>query len=1255
MVTFTTSAGSKFNGQTQVDTTDTSEYEPDINTKIIESESLLDNDKLTTVSESDTVTGDKDTKNITFTTQKRATPLSVYGQFSEGFIDSIMFLPDTVIKEVALGISDTYNLGWSEDDVFQFADLISKRKLGYMAGSTGVGISTDSSSPGLVTGDKYILESEEPGNEWEKWSRMSGDLAGLSATFFTGAGFINAMKTPMKYRKMVEVSPGKYEWITDVSKIRQAGKGEWGLTGAGQDYLNWIANNPLKAAQLDLLFSTGAATGIYTADRQLTPEFREQHPVLSSLIETGALVVGSLAAPAVVLTTAKGVQGAGILLTKTPLAGTTIKLTGQYLKKLLSLRSVAAQREYIRSLQDQVDEAVYKQIKDVWQAAINDPASVIPREVALLTKQNVVGGEALQALRSQFFKEGMNEEEISAQLFKMLNNTETGTITIGNQDFTVGQLAKAALQAYENVLRNSGKYSEIEILQMLQNQKLQLSIAQQAPSAKNISTQMAIEAKASGEQLNLIMDRKQTNQNILKGFYENMFVTDEHAPLIVIDNLSGRIIQSNAIKKEILDQADVLSNIAGQSNIKPISGADAVSGGQNIRQIIEANRKLAMEPFVAEDSLINTLGPNMKVTNFKDFKKNLLEKIWGPNQKASYFEDPDTLPPVIQKIINTPDNQPISLLDIWKLYSTVTNQLFDASMAKSMGLGGKEAYANLYMTQQALFDFMKTKMIPLRTLDDGTARTLDKFFTDYKAQVADIYNKGAVFKMNRVQAGGGYYTPPEQVAAEFLKNSETAKNFKVLVDNVSDPLEQTQLNNAVRDVIMDKIYKANIINKNGAIDTIKLNKWMEKNDAWLKFWPNIKEGLLNSKTLTDDAANRTIALKTRNENIEKNFIREKLAPIIDIVNSEIQATAQGTAAGISGETQDLLIYTVNDLIKRALKDPALMKTLRNASETQFGKTDAKNAFRSMVWKNIGDTIPLENGAAVKKWMESEPGKEVLKLMYNNNEIKALKTIIDAYETVFRVPDPAAIADITPPGIKKIQEQLGTSVQGMSSIIRSWKEGRVSGRNTLIYLVGRLFSSQQKRKIQALYFEAFSNPDVANFLSKDLFINYNLSKGGFGYFEGLQKNEATRVSNYLWNIGIKLSVEDLMEPPVIVSDSKDYTLTDDGVQVNDSNEGTVPSENPTKLERISPDQREVPEIPEASLNMNIPDVVPASQLANQNEIQLASAPMANNITPERFSSFYPYDTTGQMIASRNTVTMAQGGIVNAAPKTRQRVL
>jgi hypothetical protein len=282
----------------------------------------------------------------------------------------------------------------------------------------------------------------------------------------------------------------------------------------------------------------------------------------------------------------------------------------------------------------------------------------------------------------------------------------------------------------------------------------------------------------------------------------------------------------------------------------------------------------------------------------------------------------------------------------------------------------------------------------------------------------------------------------------------------------------------------------------------------------------------------------------------------------------------------------------------------------------------------------------------------------MKLMYNNNQIKTLKTLIDAYDTIYRIPDPAAIADITPPGIKKIQEQLGTSVQGMSSIIRSWKEGRVSGRNTFIYLASRLFSTQQKRKIQAAYFEAFSNPDLANFLSKDLFINYNLSKGGFGYFTELNKNEAKKVSKLLWQqLGIKIPASDLMEPPVIISDSKEYTVTDDGVTVKDTSEGAIPSQDPTKFERVAPEENKH-EIPMTNLNINMPDVVPASQLANQNNAQLASAPISSNITEQAFTSYFPYDTTGQMIAANRDAGImgaAEGGIVNAGPKTRQRVL
>ena len=1192
----------------------------------------------------------KETETFTFSTKKRATPLSVYQSFSEGFNQNLMTLPDKTIRKIALGISDTYNLGWKEEDVFQFADLIYKNKLGYMSGSTGATIINTGQGPGLVLGDQYLTESGFPENEWEKWSHLTGDFTALSLQMMTGAGWMNASKV-MKYRKLVETKPGTWNWVTDPAKIINAEKKYPGLTAAGQDYLNWVANNPLKAAQIDLLITSGAATGIYTADRQLTPEFKEEHPILSSLVQTGAMVVGSLAQPMVVIGTTKALKGGGILLSKTPFAGTAIKFTGGILSDLLSLRSVAAQRDYIRKMSKTVDKAVYNQIKDVWQAAINDPSSVIPRQIATVTKNQVVGGEALKALRNEFINNGMDDAAISAKLFEMLNDTTSKKILIGQNEFEVGVLAEAALKSYENVLRNEGKLSEIQILEAISNQRLQLSIAQQAPSAKNIATQTSIEAKASGEQINYILQRKQTNENVLKGFYENMFVTNEHAPLIVIDDMSGRILQSNAIKKEILESSDVLSKIASQTDIAPLSGAEAISEGQTIREIIDTNRKLAMKPFEAEDALINTLGPNMNVSNFKDFQKTLLETLYGPTGKATYFENPEEFPLIIQKILNMPSDQKINLLDVWKLYKQITNAAFDAGLAKSLGISGKDAYSNLYMTQQALMDFMKTKMIPLRTLDDGTARSLDKFFSDYKTKVADIYNKGAVFKMNQIQPGGGYYTAPEKVADHFLKSSDTAKNFKVLIDNISDPTEQAQLQTAVRDVILDKIYKSNIINKEGVLDTIKLSKWMEKNDSWLQYWPDIKSQLFNSRKLTNDAGNRIIALKSRHENIERNFMNEKLRPLIDIVNSEIAASAKGTPiTAQSVETQGNFIYTVNDLIKKALTDPVLMKRLRDASGTKFSNNPAeKNAFRDLVWQNVGDMIPLENGAKIKQWMESPAGEQVMKLMYTPYERKTLKTLVNAYETVYRIPDPKAIADTTPPGIQKIQEQLGTSVQGSSSIIRAWKEARISGTNTLIYLASRLFSTQQKRKIQALYFEAFSNPDIAAFLSKDLFIS-NVDKGGFGYFNGLNKTEATKVSRFLWvNGGLKISVEDLMEPPVVISDDSEYMI-ENGQVIPVEGEGVVESESNTKEKSETTD--EIPEIP---LSFNRPDIVPASQLANQNTTELVSAaPISNNITEERFSSFYPYDTTGQMIASQN-ITMAQGGIVNAIPNIRQKVL
>ena len=67
--------------------------------------------------------------------------------------------------------------------------------------------------------------------------------------------------------------------------------------------------------------------------------------------------------------------------------------------------------------------------------------------------------------------------------------------------------------------------------------------------------------------------------------------------------------------------------------------------------------------------------------------------------------------------------------------------------------------------------------------------------------------------------------------------------------------------------------------------------------------------------------------------------------------------------------------------------------------------------------------------------------------------------------------------------------------------------------------------------------------------------------------------------------------------------------------------------------------------------------PASQLSQgveMNDIMemVSKTPSGTEVTEEQFASYFPHDTTGQMIAARGA---AEGGIMNAAPKTRQRII
>jgi len=1211
-----------------------------------------------------TDTGQKEeTKTLKYQSKsmRAATPLSVINQFSDGFIEALLALPDYTVEKTAQGISDTFNLGWNDDDIFQFADLINKGKIGYMGGATYIG--GDGMTPELI--EALSL----PQNEWEKWARLSGEISGLGASFFTGGTLLNLASAPMKYRKLVQTANGKWEWVTDAAKIAQADKKYPGLTGSAQEYMNWIANNPLKAAQLDLLFSTGGATGLYTADRNMTEEFKEQHPILASLVETGALLVGSLAAPGVVLGTAKTLQGGGILLTKTPVAGPILKFTGNVLSELWSKRSVAAQRAYIRKImKENIEPKIAKQIQEQYEIAMNDPSTLYPKNVAMVVKSNVVSGDAINALKQEFRDNGASEEEAMTKIWNLILKTANDakpieslsggetigtavvkTVQIGNKEYELGELAEQALQAYYRQLQTKGNLSEQQIQKMIDSARLQLSMAETAPSASSINTQGALEATASGERLGSIIDRKQTNKKIIQSFNDALFPTDEHAATVVIDSLSGKILSVNKIGQTVEDLEREAILLAKES-LPVLQGETKVSIGQNLRQTAINLKKEAMAPFEREDLYINEFGDGIKVANFNWYQDTLRHAIYGKTGKPGLLDIPEEMPAIIQKILNLDANP--SVLEVWRLYKGLSDQAFDAGLSASMGQGpGKAGYHNLQLAQEKLMSFMQDAMVKIGD------RKLSQFFQEYKVKVANIFNRNAAFKVNMRTVGGGYLTADELVPYEYFKTAETAKQFGLVYNSMPTNTEaqvaaKQQVFKNIEAVILDMIWNGKggagqIVNKEGIIDARKLNQWIEKNDTWLHKFGDIKGRLLNLKDTQKKIATRIETQNARIDNITATMRDEKLKPLIDIVNSEIRAGMDAVPESIRGEVQDNLIYTVNQLVQKALIDPVLMRRL--SQEMGFGTkmvwndpAGIANSFRKLIWQNVGDKIKIENPGKVIEWMESATGKNVLNLVYTKPQQGNLRTILNAYEVVFTTPLPTGSAESQMPWIAGITKVLGSSPQSLTSIRRAWSEGRISGANVLIYVASRLVTAQQKQMFDKIYYQAFSDPKIAEQLAKNLKFK---NQSGFFYDKPIKEWAAKKVQEFLFSNGISLPLEVLTEPPLIITNDTEYEIKPSLKEIR------VPLKfGEDEQSRLAP------------MNMEIPDVVQASRLAGPTQDERKGVEMAETaavettptgtIMEEDYASFFPHDTTGQMIAARRA---AEGGIMSVNKQQRQRVL
>ena len=231
-----------------------------------------------------------------------ASPMSVLSQFTHTFIQSLFALPDEVVKQVAQELSDSLNLGWSDQDIFDFSDFVNKGKIGdekYL----GLEVSPEYSwlfpqppgdkniheileTDGREAAIKAMEEMGIPRNKFEKAAAIAGDFAAISA-FIYGGGYLG--NVPKAFPKGT-TAKDLFKMANSMPKGTQTAN-LWGSM-ITNDMMQFIRTNPGKAALFDLMGAGGAGYALATVQEKITPEFREKHPFLAALAEIWSSRIG---------------------------------------------------------------------------------------------------------------------------------------------------------------------------------------------------------------------------------------------------------------------------------------------------------------------------------------------------------------------------------------------------------------------------------------------------------------------------------------------------------------------------------------------------------------------------------------------------------------------------------------------------------------------------------------------------------------------------------------------------------------------------------------------------------------------------------------------------------------------------------------------------------------------------------------------------------------------------------------------------
>lgn len=324
------------------------------------------------------------------------------------------------------------------------------------------------------------------------------------------------------------------------------------------------------------------------------------------------------------------------------------------------------------------------------------------------------------------------------------------------------------------------------------------------------------------------------------------------------------------------------------------------------------------------------------------------------------------------------------------------------------------------------------------------------FQAEYKDTFAKGYDKLFPLLVTKRSPTGEYYVSNERVINEALKSGENVRNLRAIFQD--DP----EFVGTMNKVMLDRAARANVLDKDGTLNRVKYDRWLQSNKNVIDMMPeSVQRNLRDELKFADDYAARLKDMQDRRDLVKDD-------ELMNLIQKSIRPDADP-----------------KKLVEQAINDPAIMRKLVT---TVGNDPDRLEALRRQVWLSVKESIfdpsnPNYLAEFIKRNSKS------LAILYSPEQRQNLELLGEIQRRVFAAARPEGTLSAFQSVDEQLRQKIGAGIGTLESTARAATIRQISPIHAGVSLLTRFMGRQQTSIYDAIMYKALTDPEYARQLAK----------------------------------------------------------------------------------------------------------------------------------------------------------------------------